>query len=282
MNERTKEQTVSNRILVTPSSYARSQYLFVQEVGTLKSLAPHISRREKLESFLFFLVLEGEGSVSCEQQVYHLKAGHCVWLDCRRPYSHESSAEHPWSLMWVHFYGVQAPEFYKNYLHRGGAMVFLPSTFSRYMETLQSLYNLQSGKDALSDLLCHKYLTDLISFVFQDTLPMTQKLSVPQKFMDIQSYLKKHYQEKITLDSLTDAFYISKYHLAREYQRLFGTTVLNDLTLIRLSHAKRQLRFSTENIEEIALSCGFQTSAYFIKVFKKYENMTPLEYRRKW
>lgn len=282
MNERSKEQTVSNRILVTPSTYARSHYLFVQEVGTLKSLAPHISRREKLDSYLFFLVLEGEGSVTCEQQVYHLKSGHCVWLDCRRPYSHESSADHPWSLMWVHFYGVQAHEFYKNYLHRGGSMVFLPSENSRYVETLQGLYDLQSGKDSLSDLLCHKHLTDLISYIFQDALPTVQKLLVPQKFIDIQSYLKIHYKEKITLDTLTDVFFISKYHLAREYQRLFGTTVLNDLTLIRLAHAKRQLRFSTDSIEEIALGCGFQTSAYFIKVFKKYENLTPLEYRRKW
>lgn len=54
MEKITKENTLSDRILVTPSSYARNHYLYVQEVGTLKSLQPHISRREKLESYLFF------------------------------------------------------------------------------------------------------------------------------------------------------------------------------------------------------------------------------------
>ena len=32
----------------------------------------------------------------------------------------------------------------------------------------------------------------------------------------------------------------------------------------------------------IALNCGFSDATYFIKVFKKMEEMTPLEYRNKW
>ena len=35
----------SNRILPTPSSYAREHYLYVQEIGTLQSLEPHVSKR---------------------------------------------------------------------------------------------------------------------------------------------------------------------------------------------------------------------------------------------
>lgn len=63
---------------------------------------------------------------------------------------------------------------------------------------------------------------------------------------------------------------------------MYGITIGNDLTSKRISHAKSMLRFSNDSVENIALDCGFQNAGYFIKVFKKSENMTPLEYRKKW
>lgn len=272
----------SERILVTPSSYSRNHYLYVQEIGSLKSLEPHISRREKLESYLFFIVTEGCGAVTLRNSTQKLKAGDCVWIDCLEPYSHESSVSQPWSLMWVHFNGWQAPDFYRLYTEREAPPIYTPPSPTPYIKSLQALYSLQQQKDALTDLLSHRYLTDLIAQIFSDTFRHTADSPVPQKFMDIRSYIEAHYAERLTLDGLSSMFYLSKYHLLREYRRLFGITVANDITARRLSHAKSLLRFSADSVEAIALQSGFQTSSYFIKVFKHYENMTPLEYRRKW
>lgn len=275
-------KSTSQRILVTPSSYTKSHYLYVQEVGTLKSLEPHISRREKLASYLFFLVTEGSGTVTIKGTIHSLHAGDCVWLDCHDPYSHESSITDPWALMWVHFHGPQASEFYSLFREKEGPAVYTPVATAPYVDTLQTLFHLQKQKNALSDLLSHRHLTDLITRIFSDTFQNPESLSIPEKFLDIQKYIEEHYMEKITLDSLSEQFFISKYHLLREYQRLFGTSIANDLTAKRLSHAKSMLRFTSESVENIALLCGFQTASYFIKVFKKYENLTPLEYRHKW
>ena len=272
----------SERILVTPSSYTKSHYLYVQETGTLKSLEPHISQREKLESYLFLIVTEGSGTVTFRGIPFAIHAGDCVWLDCKEPYSHESSPVDPWTLRWVHFYGVQAPAFYKLYAEKDGPVVFTPANLAPYTDCLQTLYHLQQQKDTLSDLLTHKHLTDLIAQIFSDTFHTSEDTSIPKKFWDINHYIEQHYAEKITLDDLSEIFFISKYHLLREYQRFFGTTIQNDLTVRRLTHAKSMLRFSGESVENIALLCGFQTSSYFIKVFKRFESLTPLEYRRKW
>lgn len=275
-------KAISERILVTPSSYTKSNYLYVQEIGTLKSIEPHISRREKLESYLFFIVTEGSGTVTFNGSTSHIKAGDCVWLNCLLPYSHESSRLTPWTLMWVHFNGREAASFYKLYAEKEGPLVFTPASLSPYTESLQSLYRLQQKKDSLSDLLSHKHLTDLIAQIFSDTFHNAGTNAIPEKFLEIRNYLDEHYAEKVTLDDLAERYFISKYHLLREYQRLFGSTILNDLTIKRLSHAKSLLRFSSESVETIAVTCGFQTSSYFIKVFKRYESLTPLEYRRKW
>ena len=59
----------SSRIIYTPSTFARTSLLHLQEVGSLQAVHPHISQRSDLVSFLCFVVLSGEG------QTYQLSEG---------------------------------------------------------------------------------------------------------------------------------------------------------------------------------------------------------------
>ena len=94
----------TRRILYTPSAFARSNLIHLQETGTLRAKKPHISRRENLSSYLCFIVLEGSGKLTYENTEYVLNAGDCVFLDCKKPYMHCCS-ENLWTLKWAHFYG---------------------------------------------------------------------------------------------------------------------------------------------------------------------------------
>ena len=53
-----------DRILYTPSPFARASLLHLQEAGRLTALIPHTRQREKLQSCLCFAVLEGMGEFS--------------------------------------------------------------------------------------------------------------------------------------------------------------------------------------------------------------------------
>lgn len=276
-------KSASNRIISTPSQYAREHYLYVQEVGTLQSLEPHVSKRQNLSSYLFFTVLDGEGTVSYEAKTYPLSAGDCVWLDCTRPYSHESSASAPWSLMWVHYNGSSAAGYYESYEQQDNPFLFRPRNLVPFTDTLSQLYQTQAGKSSLMELLSNKYILDLITLCFTECRPeYSGEYTILEKLNQIHAYLEEHYRERITLEKLSTLFFISKFHLSREYRKTFGSTLSGDLTARRISHAKSMLRFSEDSIETIAQSCGFQDAGYFIKVFRKSEGMTPLEYRRKW
>ena len=276
-------KSTSDRILSTPSAYARKHYLFVQEVGTLQSLEPHVSKRQNLNSFLFFIVMDGEGTLFYENTKHRICAGDCVWIDCTRPYFHESSAEHPWSLKWVHFNGNGAKNFYEAYLAKGNSYVFHPRSILPFTETLDQLYLCQQKKSSLMELSANKGITDIITLCFTENESLKQgDYSIPDKLQQVHTYLTEHYDEKISLEDLAELFFISKFHLSREYKKIYGNTIGNELTYQRISHAKSMLRFSDDSVDTIALKCGFQDSGYFIKVFKKAENMTPLEYRKKW
>ena len=114
----------SNRILATPSGYAQKYYLYVQEIGTLTSTEPHVSSRENLSSYLFLTVQQGSGYLTYRGKRHFIQAGDCVYINCRNSYSHESTAEHPWTLSWVHFNGKDADSFYEAFQKQNYDSIF--------------------------------------------------------------------------------------------------------------------------------------------------------------
>ena len=103
-----------------------------------------------------------------------------------------------------------------------------------------------------------------------------------QNLQEIKDYLDAHYGEKITLDALAEQFYINKFYLTRVFKEQFGQTVTGYLMQLRITQAKRLLRFSDKNIETIAQECGMSDANYFSRIFKKVEGTTPGQYRRQW
>ena len=68
----------SSRIIYTPSTFARTSLLHLQEVGSLQAVHPHVSKRSNLVSFLCFIVLSGEGELRYEGEEFKLKGQ--VWM----------------------------------------------------------------------------------------------------------------------------------------------------------------------------------------------------------
>lgn len=276
-------QNTRGRIIPTISNNAREHLLYVQEIGTLTSQSPHISTRNNIYSFLFLVVENGSGRFTYRNETNILKAGDCVFVDCHEPYSHESSGDDPWTLNWVHFYGKELEYIYRRYTSNGNSYIFHPSNLGDILSTLHALYSANETLSATTEIISNKYLTDLITAAFTVNSTTSEATdSTSDKLASIREYMQANFEKAITLDMLSDMFYISKYHLAREYKKLYGTTVIADLTAIRISQAKSMLRFSNTSIEEISTACGFSDSGYFIKVFSRLEGMTPLTYRKKW
>lgn len=274
----------SNRIITTPSSYARDHYLYVQETGSLQSIEPHISRRDNLASLLFFIVMKGSGTLTYRGKKQTIHMGDCIFINCLEEYSHESSQNDPWELSWVHFYGKEAAEIYRHYLEQGGRFLFHPSDASLMVYALKNLFNEQDSKGTFFELKCHKNLTDIVTACYLESASMQDEKSDSTygKILSVRSYLDEHFAEDIDLDMLSRKFFISKFHLSREFKKAAGVTLGNYLNGQRINEAKRLLRFTKEPIGTIAVSCGIPDVNYFTKVFSKYEAMTPSAYRKKW
>ena len=90
----------SSRILYTPSPFARSSLLHLQEVGSLTAIKAHTSKREKLQSYLCFMVEDGEGELVYEviprtqtENFIRLRCGKTKPQHVDYPYSYKRHGE---------------------------------------------------------------------------------------------------------------------------------------------------------------------------------------------
>ena len=299
----------SSRILYTPSPFARSSLLHLQEVGSLSAIRPHTSKREKLQSYLCFMVEDGEGELVYEGKKYELRSGDVVFIDCRKAYSH-STGMNPnaglWSLRWCHFYGPSMPAIYAKYCERGGLPVIrgadvsvdlargadmgrrddvsCGADVSQYVAILTDIYTLASSSDYIRDMRINGKLNDLLTLLMESSWHREAHTNAPKKMeiSRVKSFLDEHYEEKLSLESVASHFFIDKHYLARLFKEQYGVTLVTYLQQVRITHAKRMLRFTDKSIEEIGLECGIGELNYFSRVFKKLEGVSPSEFRRVW
>ena len=95
-------------------------------------------------------------------------------------------------------------------------------------------------------------------------------------------YIHEHYAENISLSDIAMAANISKSECCRSFNRILKVTPFEYLMEYRTLKASELLLKSKESISVIAMDVGFNGISYFGKVFKKYMNCTPSEYRNKY
>jgi two-component system response regulator YesN len=94
-------------------------------------------------------------------------------------------------------------------------------------------------------------------------------------------YLKENYWDSsLSLDSLADHMNVSYYSLSRWFKEFMGDTFVNYLTTIRLEKAKELLINTDASVKQICERTGFNDSSSFIRVFKKFCSITPIQYRK--
>lgn len=102
----------------------------------------------------------------------------------------------------------------------------------------------------------------------------------PNKTIDtIIDYLNENYAQEISLDTLSNMFFISKYHLSRLFKQTTGVNLSTFLINIRLSNAVKLLSTS-KSLTQIAIETGFSSVNYMSLQFKKRLKMTPTYYRK--
>lgn len=92
-------------------------------------------------------------------------------------------------------------------------------------------------------------------------------------------YIKKHYQEKVTIRNVSAEFHYSENYLNKKFKESMGTTFIEYLNRYRIQKSIDLLKEGNIRVQDIAWRCGFGEYKYYNVVFKKYVGCTPKEYQ---
>lgn len=95
----------------------------------------------------------------------------------------------------------------------------------------------------------------------------------------VKCYIHDHYKKEITLTRAASEVHLSPAYLSRIFKQQTKTSFTEYLTKYRLQEAKKLLLNTDLTIDDIACLVGYNNNSYFSAVFKRYENLTPSEFR---
>lgn len=101
------------------------------------------------------------------------------------------------------------------------------------------------------------------------------------KFKKMLGFIEEHYAETMSLEELARDFEINPSFASRLFSQYFEMGYSQYLTTLRLRKAAELLKSTRISIQQVSYAVGYNDSAYFSRIFKKYYGDTPYEYRCK-
>ena len=96
----------------------------------------------------------------------------------------------------------------------------------------------------------------------------------------VSATIRTHYHEKLTTSSIAGALHRNPDYLGRVFREVTGHTITEAIHQYRLKQARRLLLESQLTVEDIAMSCGYNDTGYFRRVFKRAEGIPPRRFKR--
>ena len=102
-------------------------------------------------------------------------------------------------------------------------------------------------------------------------------------FKELESFIQNNFTDpQFSLQDAASDTNLSPQYLSKIFKKQYGIGFNEYVNNIRVNKAEVMLRETNYSSKEISSKCGFSTAAYFTQVFKKYRDMTPAVYKKKY
>jgi len=101
-----------------------------------------------------------------------------------------------------------------------------------------------------------------------------------QRIDRVIDYLRGNLHRSVKLAELADVACFSEFHFHRIFTAVSGETLNSFTNRLRLEKAARLLRYSEQSLTDIALDCGFSSSATFSRAFRSAYDTSPSQFRK--
>ena len=231
------------------------------------------------------IVLSGTGGYWIDGERYQLTSGDVVLIDSRQ--IHRPEFEHEYERIIIYI----SPEFLRDasaadcdltrcFSTAGQSVLRLPARErERFLDLIQrlerELASSAPGKDILSRGLLLRLLVEIYRVAQRgDFDPVRPLRPRDGRVADMLRYIEEHIQEEVTVESLAERFFLSKYHMMRLFRENTGVTIHSYVVDRRLMNA-RDLMAEGLGATEACYKSGFNSYCTFCRAYNKRFGMSP-------
>ncbi|MDI9419099.1 MAG: AraC family transcriptional regulator [Firmicutes bacterium] len=248
------------------------------------------------EHYEIYYLISGDRFYFIEDQIYHVHQGDLVFIS--KGYIHrttEADSSVGSHARYVVYFTeellqhVLSPAQVKELLscfHHDAKVIHLTVSQQNFIEgLLTKMISKHVQQHPNKNLYQQILLVELLLFANQLNFDLA-----PNYFHDLNpiyhtihqiiQYIRKHYQEKLSLAKIAEQFYISPYYLSRMFKQVTGLTLTEYLNNTRIKAAQQLLLTTHMPISEISEQAGYESHTHFSRVFKQFTNLSPMQYRK--
>lgn len=247
-----------------------------------------ISKEENIQTeLLIIFLLEGEMTLRYQDEKYQMKAEDIILINPGISYEVESARD---ALYGVASYSMRLTTtvlesrnmiFYCNSVVDEGHSyqdlrdIFFQMTAEYTSKAHQTNCYLDSLMLKLLDCLVENYQLNQKSIEAYEN-------ENDARMREIMQYVLANLDQEISLNELADRMFVSTSTLSRIFKKNTGVYFADYVMQLRVKTALGLLKYSEQNMTQIAMTSGFSNSASFNRAFRKVMGVTPTEYREKY
>ncbi len=159
--------------------------------------------------------------------------------------------------------------------------VFTPYDINTFQRLFFEIIDLYQKKGYNYELTCKIKMLELINVVLtQFDINKSEKAEATHDLtIAVKEYIDGNYLSLITLESLSNQFYVNKYTLMRRFKSIYNQNVVSYYRSKRIEYIKSALRNTSLSITALSEKLGFSDVYSFSRFFKNYTGCSPTHYR---
>lgn len=256
-----------------------SRYMYVQSFSYMESNSSYYTSRSNYESYLLCYTHAGCGSLNYGEHDYTLTEGGLFIINCMHAHSYRTNGD-KWMHSDLHVSGDFLSILYDEFIEDNGGICIKRNIGDAYLKELDKLLEIIRTPSKHRGMMISNQIENLIvSVINADTRTISSRNDMHQIIEYLVQYIQHHYNENLSLDFLSRFSGISKYYLSRIFHDYTGFSPNEYIIQIRMEHSRFLLTNTQLPIKTICQMVGLENEAYFSRLFKSRNGVSPGEFR---
>lgn len=239
-----------------------------------------IVRKEGYPHNQIIYCTRGKGRVILDGKEYIITPNMCFSLPSKYPHEYYTIGD-LWETHWIAFDGF-ASKVVLSQLDLDTAKVLSLQSVDSLEDIFQRMYHTMKKDRIYGDFTASGMLYSFLLELYRLSSSETDELSETKNsaIVSVLNYIDRHFFEDIQLEQLSNIAGVTPQHLCRLFRKRLNMRPVEYIEKKRIQSAKSLLLTTNKSISEIAECVGYNDVSYFGLTFRKYENMSPSDYRK--